>query len=118
MKHIVQKEPVRIPTNDNKIIEEFYGFASANAGNFSFAHMIAPGGWTEPFQTPEFDEITYVISGRKKFELDGEEVILGKNEAIVVKKGSRVRYSNPFKEECEYISVCIPPFSMDKVNRE
>jgi hypothetical protein len=27
--------------------------------------MIAPTGLEEPFQTPEFDEYTYIIKGKK-----------------------------------------------------
>ena len=37
---------------------------------------------------------------------------------IKIEKNVRVQYSNPFEEECEYISVCTPAFSMDLVNRE
>lgn len=114
----VQTKPFVVPVNDGKLIEEFFGKASINCGDFSFAHMIAPSGWSEPFQTPDFDEVTYVISGRKKFEIDGEEIILQKNQSICVRKGSRVRYSNPFEELCEYVSVCIPAFAPDRVHRE
>lgn len=105
------------------MIEEFFGKASISAlseGNdeLSFAHMIAPPGWIEPFQTPEFDEITYIIKGKKNFEIDGNTIVLGKNQAICVRKGTRVRYSNPFDEPVEYISVCKPAFSAEKVHRE
>lgn len=80
--------------------------------------MVAPAGWSEPHQTPEFDEFTLIISGKKQFEIDGEVVVLEKGHSILIEKGARVRYSNPFQEECEYISVCLPAFSLDLVNRE
>jgi len=80
--------------------------------------MVAPPGWSEPFQTPSFDEITIVIRGQKQFELDGETVVLGAGEAILVKAGTRVRYANPFSESTEYWSICMPAFSIDTVNRE
>jgi len=117
---IIQKTPFVVPTTDNKLIEEFFGLASLKAGSagLSFAHMIAPAGWSEPFQTPEFDEITYVISGRKRFEIDGSTIVLEKNQAICINKGTRVRYSNPFEEPVEYISVCTPAFSPEMVHRE
>lgn len=114
----LQKNPFIVPTTDGKLIEEHFGKASIDTGDYSFAHMIAPPGWFEPFQTPEFDEITYIISGRKKFEVDGEEIILEKNQSICVKKGSRVRYSNPFEKPCEYVSVCVPAFTLERVKRE
>jgi len=117
-KYYVQKNPFVVPTTDGKLIEEHFGVASINTGDYSFAHMIAPPHWSEPFQTPKFDEITYIISGRKKFEIDGEEIILTKGQSICVMKGSRVKYSNPFDEPCEYVSVCIPAFTIDRVKRE
>ena len=65
------------------------------------------------------EEISTIISrGKKKFEVDGDEVIVGAGQSILIKKGSRVRYSNPFSEECEYWSVCLPAFSLDLVHRE
>ena len=80
--------------------------------------MVAPAGWSEPHQIPEFDEYTLVSRGKKRFEVDGEEIIVSAGESILIKKGSRVRYSNPFDEECEYWSICIPAFSLNLVNRE
>jgi mannose-6-phosphate isomerase-like protein (cupin superfamily) len=118
MSYKIQKQPFIVPTTDGKLIEEHFGFASINEGDFSIAHMIAPPGWSEPFQTPEFDEVTYIIRGKKQFEVDGEIVILQEKQSIIIKKGSRVRYSNPFEEKCEYLSVCIPAFKLERVNRE
>ena len=60
--------------------------------------MIAPPGWSEPFQKPEFDEITFIISGRKKLIIEGDEITLNAGESIMIKKGCRVQYSNPFYE--------------------
>jgi mannose-6-phosphate isomerase-like protein (cupin superfamily) len=116
--YIIQDSPFTVPTTDGKLIEEFFGLASIKAAGISFAHMIAPPGWSEPFQTPEFDEITYIISGKKQFEINNEIIVLDKNRSVLINKGTRVRYSNPFKEAVEYISVCIPAFSVDKVHRE
>jgi mannose-6-phosphate isomerase-like protein (cupin superfamily) len=113
-----QDKPFKIPTTDGKIIEEHYGNASTQTSDLSIAHMVAPTGWSEPFQTPEFDEYTLVNKGKKMFEVDGEKIILNAGESILIKKGSRVRYSNPFEEPCEYWSICLPAFSIDKVHRD
>lgn len=113
----IQKSPFVVPTTDGKLIEEIWGNSTGNP-EVSIAHMVAPSGWSEPYQTPEFDEFTYIISGKKQFEIDGETVVLEKGQSILVQKAARVRYSNPFEEACEYISVCLPAFSMDLVNRE
>ena len=113
-----QIQPFVVPTTDGKLIEEHFGLASMSSNNLSIAHMVAPPGWEEPFQTPTFDEYTLVSRGKKQIEVDGETIIVAAGQSILIKKGTRVRYSNPFQEECEYWSVCLPAFSMEGVNRE
>lgn len=118
MAYFVQKHPHVVPTTDGKRIEEHIGLASTSEKTISIAHMMAPPGWSEPYQTPQFDEYTLVSRGKKLIEVDGENVILESGQSILIRKGTRVRYSNPFDEECEYWSVCLPAFSMEDVNRE
>lgn len=113
-----QTQPFAVPTTDGKLIEEHFGLASIASNNLSIAHMVAPPGWGEPFQTPSFDEYTLVSRGKKQIEVNGQIVIVAAGQSILIKKGTRVRYSNPFDEECEYWSVCLPAFSMEGVNRE
>ena len=113
-----QQNPFRVPTTDGKLIEEHIGLASTQTGAYSVAHMVAPPQWSEPHQNPQFDEITIVVRGRKRFEVDGDTIELGAGESLLIKAGARVRYSNPFDAECEYWSICVPAFSMDSVHRE
>ena len=116
--YFLQTNPFVVPTTDGKLIEEHAGLASTGQSNISIAHMVAPAGWSEPYQNPQFDEWTLVSRGKKLFEVDGEQVEVAAGQSILVKKGARVRYSNPFDAECEYWSVCLPAFSLDNVNRE
>jgi mannose-6-phosphate isomerase-like protein (cupin superfamily) len=118
MPYQLQKDPFIVPTTDGKLIEEHVGLASTGNNQLSIAHMIAPPGWSEPFQTPEFDEYTLVSRGKKMFEVDGKQIILESGQSILVNGGTRVRYSNPFDEECEYWSICLPAFSIEAVFRE
>ena len=117
-KYSIQKSPFVVPTEDGKLIEEHFGLATDGNSKISIAHMVAPPGWSEPFQTPEFDEYTYLIKGKKQFIIDGEKVILEAGQSIKINKKTRVQYSNPFEEACEYIAICKPAFSMKLVNRE
>jgi len=105
-------------TTDGKLIEEHFGRVISNESNTSIAHMVAPSGWSEPFQNPEFDEYTIMIRCRKQIEVDGETIIIKFGESLLTRKGAKVRYSNPFEEDAEYLSVCVPAFSLDLVNRE
>jgi quercetin dioxygenase-like cupin family protein len=117
-KYTIQNSPYVVPTTDGKLIEEHHGVSSTNNPGISIAHMIAPPHWSEPFQTPEFEEYTYVIRGRKQFIIDNETIILKAGESIKIKKNTRVQYSNPFDEECEYLAICKPAFDFTKVHRE
>lgn len=117
-KYKIQDSPFVVPTSDGKVIKEHFGLATDGSSNISIAHMVAPAGWSEPFQTPEFDEYTFIIKGKKQFIIEGETVVLKAGESIKIKKNTRVQYSNPFTEVCEYIAICTPAFSMDLVNRE
>jgi len=117
-KYIKQTNPFVVPTTDGKLIQEHFGNASSGESGISIAHMIAPPGWGEPAQTPLFDEYTFIIRGKKKILIDGEEVLLQAGESIKIFKNTKVQYSNPFDEEVEYLAICLPAFSPDLVNRE
>ncbi len=116
--YTLQKKPFVVPTTDGKLIEEHFGRATDGNTNISIAHMVAPPGWSEPFQTPEFDEYTYIIKGKKQVIINGETVVLQAGESIKIEKNTRIQYSNPFMEPCEYIAICTPAFSIDTVHRE
>ena len=116
--YTIQDSPFIVPTTDGKIIKEHFGLASDGNSKISIAHMVAPPGWSEPFQTPVFDEYTFVIKGRKQFNIEGEIVVLEAGQSIKINKNTRIQYSNPFTEPCEYLAICIPAFSIDSVNRE
>lgn len=117
-KFTIQESPFVVPTTDGKIIKEHFGNATNKDSNLSIAHMVAPAGWSEPFQTPEFDEYTFIIKGKKQFIIEGEEIVLHAGQSIKIEKNTRVQYSNPFTEPCEYLAICFPAFSMNLVNRE
>lgn len=117
-KYTIQKTPFIVPTTDGKLIEEHFGNATDGNSEVSIAHMIAPPKWKEPFQTPEFDEYTYIIKGKKQFIIEDKVIVLEAGQSIKIEKNTKVQYSNPFEKDCEYIAVCLPAFSIDKVHRE
>ncbi len=117
-KYFVQSAPFVVPTTDGKLIEEHHGIAATNNPEISIAHMIAPPKWIEPFQTPEFEEYTYIIKGKKQFSIEGDIIILEAGQSIRIEGNTRVQYSNPFDEACEYIAICKPAFDFNKVHRE
>ena len=110
--------PVAIPIYGDKIIHEYVGLASSGTGSVSVAHMAAPAGWGEPWQRPEFDEVTIVVRGRMLLECDDEALTVGEGEVALAPAGTRIRYSNPFEEEAEYWAVCGPAFNAELAGRK
>ena len=108
--------PVRVPVPGGKLIDEYVGRASTGTEAVSVAHMRSPAGWTEPAQTPEFDEVTLVLAGAVHVEHDGGVLEVAAGQAVLTRAGERVRYTTP--DGAEYVAVCLPAFSPDTVNRE
>ena len=99
-----------------KVIEEFTGRASTGETRTSVARMRSPAGWSEPGQRPEFDEYTVVLDGSVHLETDSGTLEVRAGQAALVRAGEWVRYSTP--EGAEYVSICLPAFSLDSARRD
>jgi len=110
-------KPVRIQVPGNKLIEEIVGAVRTQSDDVSIAHMVAPPGWSEPPQQPDFAETTVMVRGKMRVEVAGDTIDLKAGEAIRTEAGVRVRYTNPFDEECEYYAICVPAFTLERANR-
>jgi len=60
---IVQPTRIQAAGNKPKLIDEYVGRVNSSTSGVSVAHMRSPQGWSEPGQTPEFDEFTIVLRG-------------------------------------------------------
>lgn len=116
--HIQAPTRVEAAGTKPKLIDEYVGRVNTGTGDLSVAHMRSPGGWEEPAQTPEFDEVTVVLRGSLRVEHDGGAFDVNAGEAVLARAGERVRYSTPSPEGAEYVAVCLPAFSPATVNRE
>jgi mannose-6-phosphate isomerase-like protein (cupin superfamily) len=101
-----------------KRIAEYVGRVNSATDAVSIARMESPEGWTEPAQTPEFDEYTVVTRGMLRVETRSGTLDVGAGQAIAVYRGEWVRYSTPQPGGAEYIAVCLPAFSPELVHRE
>jgi mannose-6-phosphate isomerase-like protein (cupin superfamily) len=113
--------PTRIPVPGGKVIDEYVGAVNTPSttlpSSVSVAHMNAPADWSEPFQTPEFGEITVVLRGTVLVDHDGGRLEVGEGQAVVTLAGERVRYSTG-DEGAEYVAVCLPAFSPEAAHRD
>lgn|SRR3954466_850282 len=108
----------RIPVPGGKIIDEYVGRVNSGEAAVSVAHMVAPAGWVEPAQRPEFDEVTLVLKGSVTVEHEGGTFEVRAGQAVVTRAGERVRYTTPGPDGAEYVAICRPAFDPDTAHRE
>jgi mannose-6-phosphate isomerase-like protein (cupin superfamily) len=101
-----------------KVIQEYVGRVNSGESALSVAHMNAPGGWVEPAQQPDFDEVTLVLRGCVRVEHDGGVIDVRAGQAVVTRAGERVRYTTPEEDGAEYVAICLPAFSPDSAHRD
>jgi mannose-6-phosphate isomerase-like protein (cupin superfamily) len=101
-----------------KRIEEYAGRVNSGHGEVSVARMVSPGGWVEPGQRPEFQEITVVLRGCLRVEHEAGALEVRAGQAVVTEAGEWIRYGSPYAEGAEYVAVCLPAFSPETVHRD
>lgn len=109
---------IKAAGNKPKIIEEFVGRVNSNDENVSIARMKSPAGWEEPGQTPEFTEYTIVLSGTVRVRSKDAYVDVRPGETAIARRGEWVQYGTPGSSGAEYVSVCVPAFSLATVHRD
>lgn len=117
MIRIVEK-PAELVHGEDKKITEYIGNVSTKTGGISIARIRHPEGWSEPGQTPEFDEYSIVLNGTLRLETKDETFDLKPSQTAIIEKNTWVRYSTPHEGGAEYIAVCLPAFSLDIANRD
>ena len=119
MPRLIEKPTVvQAAGNKPKQIQEFVGRVNSGHDAVSVARMVSPGGWVEPGQRPEFDEMTVVLRGLVRVEHEGGVIDVRAGQAVVTSAGEWIRYSSPEAEGAEYIAVCLPAFSPGTVHRD
>ena len=113
---ITQPTRIQAAGTKPKLIDEYIGRVNSKSTALSVAHMRSPAGWSEPAQTPEFDEYTVVLEGTLRVTHEGGHLDVRAGQAVIAYRGEWVQYSTP--EGAEYIAVCLPAFSPDTVHRE
>ncbi len=110
--------PQTIPVPGGKLIEEYVGRDATGTAGVSVARMTSPGGWDEPAQTPDFDEVTFVLRGTVRVESSEGVLDVTAGQAVLTRAGERVRYSTPGADGAQYVAVCLPAFAPDLAHRD
>jgi mannose-6-phosphate isomerase-like protein (cupin superfamily) len=101
-----------------KLIEEFVGRVNSQTSAASLARMTSPTGWSEPGQTPEFDEYSLVLRGALRVTTKSGSFDVRAGQAVIAPRGEWVQYSTPEAGGAEYVAICLPAFSPDTVHRD
>lgn len=109
---------IRAAGDPPKTIEEFIGRVNTATAAVSIARMKSPSGWSEPGQTPQFDEYNVILRGMLRVTSASGTLDVGAGQAVMARRGEWVQYSTPGPEGAEYLSVCVPAFSPDTVHRD
>ena len=100
-------------------IKEFVGRISTGTEKISIGLLTFPEGWSEPPQTPEFDEYSVVLEGNLYVDTESAgTVIVRAGRGILTPKGERIQYRTPEPDGAFYLSVCLPAFSPELAHRE
>src|SRR4249919_2261726 len=119
MPRLIQRPTVdEAAGNKPKQIEEYAGRVNSGHADVSVARMVSPGGWVEPGQRPDFEEITVVLRGMLRVEHEQGVLDVRAGQAVVAHPGEWVRYSSPEEGGAEYVAICLPAFSVDHVHRD
>jgi len=116
--HVPSPKRIAAAGTKPKIIEEYIGRVNTGTNGASVARMQSPEGWSEPGQTPEFDEFTVVLKGVLEVAHRDGVMEVKAGEAVIVHRGEWVQYSTPYPEGAEYIALCLPAFSPELVHRD
>jgi mannose-6-phosphate isomerase-like protein (cupin superfamily) len=118
MKHIIKPTVVQAAGTPPKQIEEFIGRVNSQTAEVSIARMTSPAGWSEPGQTPKFNEYTVVLRGTLRVKMKSGELDVTAGQSIMIESGEWVQYSTPLVGGAEYVAVCVPAFSPETVQRD
>jgi hypothetical protein len=78
-----------------KTIAEYIGRVNSKTGAVSIVHMRSPAGWSEPGQTPEFDEYSLVLTGALRVtDKNGSRDVL-EGQVVIAQRGEWVQYWTP-----------------------
>ena len=99
-----------------KEIQEYVGLVNTGTAEVSIAKMTSPAGWSEPGQTPDFNEYTTVLKGSIRVKSMDREWTVKAGQSFMAEAGEWVQYSTP--EGAEYVAVCLPAFSPGKAHRD
>ncbi len=112
--------PTNIPCvgNITKVAEEFVGLVNTGEAGLSITREPSPPGWVGIGQYSDFHEYRLVLAGVLHVEYSDGAFDVQAGQALDIEPGEWVRFSTPEPAGADYVTVCIPAFSLADVHRD
>lgn len=109
---IVNRDRVQaFVTKDTSIIREILSPRNSSIARQSLAEAtVRPGEATEEHVHPGTEEIYYLLRGRGRMRLGGEEREVAPGDGIAIPPGSRHQIRNTGKEDLVFLCCCVPAY--------
>jgi mannose-6-phosphate isomerase-like protein (cupin superfamily) len=112
--------PTQIPAVGNlpKFSDEYFGLVNTGDSELSITLMHSPPHWEDIGRTAQFHEFKVVSKGTLRVTSPEGDIDVEAGQAVHVEPGEWVRFSTPSAEGAEYITVCMPAFSLAELKRD
>ena len=101
-----------------KCSDEYVGLVNTGDAKLSIALMHSPPHWEGIGRTADFHEFDVVLKGMVRVTSPEGDLDVESGQAVHVEPGEWVRFSTPSAEGAEYVTVCMPAFSLAALTRD
>jgi phosphoribosylaminoimidazole-succinocarboxamide synthase len=114
MKVVNRNDVETFVTKDSSEIREILAPANSEMKNQSLAEAgVSPGRSTEEHFHPLTEEIYYILEGRGRIRVEGEEREVGPGDGIAILPGQKHRIWNTGRSDLVFLCCCSPAYSHD-----
>ena len=101
-----------------KFSDEYVGLVNTGDAKLSITLMHSPPHWEGIGRTADFHEFKVVLKGMVRVTSPDGDIDVEAGQAVHVEPGEWVRFSTPSADGAEYMTVCMPAFSLAALKRD
>jgi hypothetical protein len=110
--------PIATVGNLPKFSDEYVGLVNTGDAKLSITLMHSPPRWEGIGRTADFHEFKVVFKGMLRVTSPDGDIDVEAGQAVHVEPGEWVRLSTPSADGAEYVTVCMPAFSLAALARD
>jgi mannose-6-phosphate isomerase-like protein (cupin superfamily) len=110
--------PIATVGNLPKCSDEYVGLVNTGDSKLSITLMHSPPRWEGIGRTADFHEFEVVLKGMLRVTSPEGDIDVEAGQAVHVEPGEWVRLSTPSADGAEYVTVCMPAFSLAALARD